>query len=443
MSGDDIGGPQPSRRDLRRAESSGYRAEASAPAGFTVSTPGGHPARRDLRTTPPPVPFAPQPSAAPQSAAQQPAPPLNLMPQSATAMASRVPQSGVPGSRAEARRAEASRSSRRAPVVGAATAPAPSVAAPSVAATAPAPSVAAPSVASRAETRRGDASRPPQAAPSTRSAAPVAPGASARPAASAPPAGRAATARPVAERRRRNGPARVFATVLVVPAIVGTVALPAYAFVPGTGEGGPSSFFRTTLAGAQALDVSALASEAAVSTDAYDVTTKAEIDRVAAEQEAADRAAWAASVANHAGAYYTPAQQAEGDDYPWWDQTPDDFGGGLSPLRYYFRECVDFVAWRMNRDQGVTSAPWKWDWSNLASGSAYAWADEWVSRGRQTSSEPIVGAVAWFPYNHVAYVQAVNGDGTVTIEEYNQNSDHSYHVRTIPAGSALYLYPPA
>ncbi len=50
--------------------------------------------------------------------------------------------------------------------------------------------------------------------------------------------------------------------------------------------------------------------------------------------------------------------------------------------------------------------------------------------------------MAWFPYNHVAYVQSVNGDGTVTIEEYNQNSDHSYHVRVIPNGSALYLYPP-
>ena len=40
-----------------------------------------------------------------------------------------------------------------------------------------------------------------------------------------------ATQRPT----RRNGPARVFATVLVVPAIVGTVALPAYAIMPGGG----------------------------------------------------------------------------------------------------------------------------------------------------------------------------------------------------------------
>ena len=236
---------------------------------------------------------------------------------------------------------------------------------------------------------------------------------------------------------RRNAPARVFATVLVVPAIVGTVALPAYALVPGGGFEA-SGDFHLARAEAQAVDVSALASGAPLSSDAYSVTTKAEIDAAAAE---AERAAYGAQL-NRSGAYYTPAQQAEGDDYPWWNETPDDYGGGLSPLRYYYRECVDFVAWRLNRDAGVTSAPWKWDWGNLASGSAYAWADEWVRHGWATSSDPIVGSVAWFPYNHVAYVQAVNGDGTVTIEEYNQNSDHSYHVRTIPTGSAIYLYPP-
>ncbi|UOE45854.1 CHAP domain-containing protein [Agromyces larvae] len=543
MSGDDIGGAQPSRRDLRRAESSGTRAAGGAPAGFSGPTSGAHPARRDLRATPPPMPLASQPAApqpyanragvaqpAVQPGPAQPAaaplfspqptpprptvPPANPVPQANTVPPAAPRPGSVPNfdvtpqprtaprpglaprstaalqpsaaaefdllakpeapqpsphvSRAEARRAEASRAggvasapvasraeqrrsdtSRPMPTATSATsAPStPSTSAPSPATVpAAAPASAVPSVSAASASAAAPATS--AASATTAASASAAPAASA-PAASTPPAAPAAPshsvrpARPVAERRRRNGPARVFATVLVVPAIVGTVALPAYAFAPGTGAGGPSSFFRNTLAGAQALDVSILASEGAVSTDAYAVTTKAEIDRIAAEQEAADQAAWAASVANHSGAYYTPAQQAEGDDYPWWDQTPDDYGGGLSPLRYYFRECVDFVAWRMNRDQGVTSAPWKWDWSNLASGSAYAWADEWVSRGRQTSSEPIVGAVAWFPYNHVAYVQAVNGDGTVTIEEYNQNSDHSYHVRTIPVGSALYLYPPA
>jgi hypothetical protein len=242
---------------------------------------------------------------------------------------------------------------------------------------------------------------------------------------------------------RRNGPVRVFATLLVVPAIIGTVALPAYALMPGSQGFEASGDFRLSVAEAQDLDVSALASGAPVSSDVYSVTTKAEIEQAARDAEEAAQAAWAAELASRgSGSYAIYTVKAEGDDYPWWDQVPDDYGGGLSPLRYFYRECVDFVAWRLNRDAGVTSAPWKWDWGTLGAGSAYSWADAWAANGWPTSSEPVVGAVAWFPYNHVAYVQSINGDGTVNIEEYNQNSDHSYHRRTIPTGSALYLYPP-
>ncbi len=242
---------------------------------------------------------------------------------------------------------------------------------------------------------------------------------------------------------RRNGPVRVFATVLIVPAIVGTVALPAYALMPGSGGFEASGDFRLSVAEAQDVDVSALASGAPVSSDVYSVTTKAEIEQAARDAEEAAQASWAAELASRgSGSYAIYTVKAEGDDYPWWDQVPDDYGGGLSPLRYFYRECVDFVAWRLNRDAGVTSAPWKWNWSTLGAGSAYSWADAWAANGWPTSSEPVVGAVAWFPYNHVAYVQSINGDGTVNIEEYNQNSDHSYHRRTIPTGSALYLYPP-
>ncbi len=242
---------------------------------------------------------------------------------------------------------------------------------------------------------------------------------------------------------RRTGPARVFATLLVVPAIFGTVAMPAYAFMPGGDLFQPSGAFSFAVAEAQDLDVPAVASGAPISSDAYAVTTKAEIDEAALSEEEAAQAAWAAELASRgSGSYAIYTVKAEGDDYPWWDQIPDDYGGGLSPLRYYYRECVDFVAWRLNRDAGSTSAPFKYDWSNLASGSAYVWADEWVAHGWPTSSEPVVGAVAWFPYNHVAYVQSINGDGTVNIEEYNQNSDHSYHRRTIAKADALYLYPP-
>ena len=241
---------------------------------------------------------------------------------------------------------------------------------------------------------------------------------------------------------RRNGPLRVLATVLVVPALVGTVALPAYAFMPDATGFEASQRFSRSVAEAQDVDVSAFATDALVSSDVYSVVTKAELEKARLDAEAAARAAELAS--SSSGAYSVITQRAEGDDYPWWYETIDDDGGGLSPLRYYYRECVDFVAWRLNRDIGVTSAPWRWDWSSLGAGSAYSWADAWQRNGWPTSNVPVVGAVAWFPYNHVAYVQSVNPDGTIVLEEYNWNSTHAYNRRTISAADVtLFLYPPA
>ena len=140
-----------------------------------------------------------------------------------------------------------------------------------------------------------------------------------------------------------------------------------------------------------------------------------------------------------AGAYSTVGPQQAGDDYPWRAS-----GGGLSPLGYVTRQCTDFVAWRINRDHGTTG-PFAYVWANMTpnGGSASRWASAWNSNGWQTSNTPVTGAVAWFNGNHVAYVKSVNGDGTVSLEEYNWNGDASYHTRTIAATEvALFLYPP-
>ena len=107
--------------------------------------------------------------------------------------------------------------------------------------------------------------------------------------------------------------------------------------------------------------------------------------------------------------------------------------------------AVTGIAWRLNRDAGTTSAPYRWTWSNLTptGGNASQWRYAWTSKGWPTGTTPVVGAVAWFPYNHVAYVKAVNADGTVLIEEYNWEGKSLYGQRTIPAaGVTLYLYAP-
>lgn len=141
---------------------------------------------------------------------------------------------------------------------------------------------------------------------------------------------------------------------------------------------------------------------------------------------------------------------AAGDDYPWPNETIDDEGGGLSPLRYYYRECVDFVAWRLNRDAGSTAAPWKWTWVNLTprGGNAIDWVDSWKAAGWGVSSTPQAGGVAWWGSDvgsagHVAYVQAVLDDGRVVLEEYNWGRTHRYNTRTVPASDVgLFLAPP-
>jgi surface antigen len=102
------------------------------------------------------------------------------------------------------------------------------------------------------------------------------------------------------------------------------------------------------------------------------------------------------------------------------------------------------VAWRINRDQGVTSAPWKWVWSNLTpwGGDASQWKAAWIRHGWTVSGTPIVGSVAWFVGDHVAYVHSISG-ANVTIEEYNGEASRAYAERTIPISSVgAFLYPP-
>lgn len=140
------------------------------------------------------------------------------------------------------------------------------------------------------------------------------------------------------------------------------------------------------------------------------------------------------------------AAKLAGNDYPW-QSSPI---GTLSPLGYDYRECVDFVAYRLNRDAGAGHAPWKYTWSNLTplGGNAAQWKTSWQAHGWEVSHTPVAGSVAWWgrgragSLGHVAYVQAVNSTGTVALEEYNWN-DNAYSTRTVPASSVGdFLYPP-
>lgn len=105
---------------------------------------------------------------------------------------------------------------------------------------------------------------------------------------------------------------------------------------------------------------------------------------------------------------------------------------------YYEDECTSFAAWAL-RATGVSSAAADWQGN----------ADMWGPNAAYVDASPHAGDVAqWFDNHngagglgHVAYVQSVNGDGTITVYEYNWGAFHQPHIRTIPVSApSRYLH---
>jgi len=183
----------------------------------------------------------------------------------------------------------------------------------------------------------------------------------------------------------------------------------------------------------------------AVADAAASTVTAATRDGYTATSAADLRSLYAAAIrAQNIAIYLQSGAKAKGDDYPWFAELSRNQGGGLSPLGYYYRECVDFVAWRLNRDAGTTSAPFRWTWSQLTpnGGDARQWKSAWLAHGWATGTTPVPGAVAWFSANHVAYVNGILQNGQVLLEEYNYGTNHEYDQRVINASDAYYLYAP-
>ena len=289
-----------------------------------------------------------------------------------------------------------------------------------------------------------------------------------RPARVVPPTGPAPTKAPGSSLKRKSkNPAVVVLTLLLVPGFIAAASLPAYAFAPaGSAHQAQVQERLNTVEGAalpsQELAVRSEAAAATVTRDVIGATTEAELEaqKVAAAAVVAQQAALAAAAAASAASAVQLASdrsgrssggssgsatsgagsvRAAGDDYPW-----PSAANTMSPLNYYYRQCVDFVAWRLNRDAGSTSGPFRYVWSNLTpnGGNASEWRSAWQNKGWMTSSEPVVGAVAWFTGNHVAYVKEVVGSNVI-IEEYNFVVKRGYGMRTIPSSSVpTFLYPP-
>ena len=130
------------------------------------------------------------------------------------------------------------------------------------------------------------------------------------------------------------------------------------------------------------------------------------------------------------------------DTYPWpsspycsTDPCPQNT---IDPFLFYYRECTSYIAWCMNRDAGTTSAPAPYFFTNWMQdghwGNAGNWNDNAIQLGYTVNTTPAVGSIAHWEgseigtIGHVAYVEAVNQDGSVNVSEYNY-SNHIYTVR--------------
>jgi len=114
------------------------------------------------------------------------------------------------------------------------------------------------------------------------------------------------------------------------------------------------------------------------------------------------------------------------DDYPakWRNVAQDSV---FDDWRMYNRECVSFVAWRLSSHNGF-EMPFN--------DNADKWGPRAQALGYEVNKTPAIGAVAWWDWMHVAWVQSVSADGKkVHIEEYNKDFDGKYSHRDVNVSS--------
>ncbi len=161
--------------------------------------------------------------------------------------------------------------------------------------------------------------------------------------------------------------------------------------------------------------------------------------------------ALSASLLLVAGVGASPASAA-GDDYPYRADTT----GTADRWGFTKRQCVSFVAWRMEqRGTKLANSTQRW-------GSGAAWDESALRLGYRTGTKPVAGAIAQWnagerspfysggstrangtmtagSYGHVGYVRGVYGDGSVSVEQYNGTGSRTYSVVRVKAPRYLYV----
>lgn len=159
---------------------------------------------------------------------------------------------------------------------------------------------------------------------------------------------------------------------------------------------------------------------------------RAEVEQLRAEQAEANRRALEQA---GGGSVNVPQGIAGGGGYPGqWAYAP--LNAYVDPWGLYSRQCVSYVAWKI--------------WSTgryvphfAGAGNANQWPSTAARHGIPSGSTPRVGSAAVMMagyYGHVMYVEAVHGDGTITVSDYNFAWDGLYRQYTRSASGLVYVY---
>ena len=196
---------------------------------------------------------------------------------------------------------------------------------------------------------------------------------------------------------------------------------------------------RTQLADAEAQKQKVL-TETQGQESAYQAQAQANNTKVAqlrqAQKEANERAMAALAAQNRqnsGGTFSVPIGDPSGGGYPY---TAGPLDYGVDPWGLYYRECVSYTAWKV-------ASTGRFVPHFGGRGNANQWPSTVAQYGIQSGSAPRAGSVAMWPigyYGHVMYVESVNGDGTITVSDYNLGWDGLYRKYTRPASGLTYIY---
>ena len=122
-----------------------------------------------------------------------------------------------------------------------------------------------------------------------------------------------------------------------------------------------------------------------------------------------------------------PASPGSGGYPAVWRNAPLD--AYVDNWGLFTRECVSYAAWKV-------ASTGRYVPHFGGAGHAYQWPSTVARYGIQSGSTPKAGSVAVWEigtYGHVMYVEAVHGDGSLTVSDYNLKWDGLYRYYTIDA----------